>query len=97
MMANSARGECHLRIDGRLRVLFLTMGGLARLQTAFGAGDLAALALRMRALSPADVPVLIAALIDDGGPADPEALAFARYDLAEAATAIALAFDRAFA
>lgn len=96
MLANAARGECLLQIDGRIRVLCLTMGGLARMQAAFGADDLAALALRLRALSPADIPVLLAALIDDGGPADPAGLAHARYDLVEAAGAIALAFDRAF-
>lgn len=97
MLPNHARGECLLRIDGRMRVLCLTMGGLARMQAAFGVSDLSALAIRMRSLAPQDLPVLIAALLDDGGPADPEALAFARYDLAEAAAAIARAFDNAFA
>lgn len=45
-MANSRRGEIEAAIDGRPRVLVLTLGALAELEAAFGAADLMALAER---------------------------------------------------
>lgn len=45
-MANRHRGEIDAEIGGRRRVLVLTLGALADLESAFAAGDLAALAER---------------------------------------------------
>lgn len=44
--ANRRRGEVEAVIDGERRVLCLTLGGLAELETAFGVGDLNGLAER---------------------------------------------------
>lgn len=45
-MANRHRGEIEAVLDGRPHTLVLTLGGLAELEAAFGAEDLAALAAR---------------------------------------------------
>jgi len=45
-MANRRRGEIEAVLDGETRVLVLTLGALAELEAAFGAGDLSALAAR---------------------------------------------------
>lgn len=45
-MANRRRGEIEAVLDGEPRVLVLTLGALAELEAAFGAGDLSALAAR---------------------------------------------------
>jgi len=45
-MANRRRGEIEAVLDGEPRVLVLTLGALAELEAAFGAGDLTALAAR---------------------------------------------------
>lgn len=47
--ANRRRGEVEAVINGERRVLCLTLGGLAELETAFGAGDLQGLAERFAA------------------------------------------------
>jgi hypothetical protein len=45
-MVNRHRGEVGAVLDGRSRVLVLTLGALAELEAAFGAEDLAGLAAR---------------------------------------------------
>lgn len=45
-MANRHRGEIEADIGGARRTLVLTLGALAELEAAFGAGDLVALAER---------------------------------------------------
>lgn len=45
-MPNRLRGEISAEIGGRQRTLVLTLGALAELESAFAAGDLAALAAR---------------------------------------------------
>ena len=45
-MANRHRGEIDAEIGGSRRTLVLTLGALAELESAFGAGDLAALTER---------------------------------------------------
>lgn len=45
-MANRHRGEIEAELGGRKRTLVLTLGALAELESAFGAGDLLALAER---------------------------------------------------
>lgn len=47
-MANMFRGEVAFEIEGRTRVACLTLGALAELETAFGVGDLVALAERFQ-------------------------------------------------
>lgn len=92
-LANAARGETVLLIDGVPRRLCLTLGALSELETAFAAPSLAALAERLSRLSAADCLVVLSALLAGGGsPSTPAELAAARIDLREAAGAIAEAF-----
>ena len=46
-MANRHRGEIDAVLDGRSYTLCLTLGALAELEQAFGAGDLSSLAARL--------------------------------------------------
>jgi Phage tail tube protein, GTA-gp10 len=95
-LPNEARGECVLHVDGRPLILCLTLGALARLETAFGVTTMAALEARLRCLSGGDLLVVVSALImGDGQSLTPDDLAKARIDPAAAAGAIAQAFERA--
>lgn len=95
-LANAARGESVLQVDGRPLILCLTLGALARLETAFGVRTMAALEARLRDLSGADLLVVVSALMMPNGESlTPEDLAKCRIDPAAAATAIAQAFERA--
>jgi hypothetical protein len=95
-LANAARGESVLHIDGRPLILCLTLGALARLETAFGVTSMAALEERLRNLSGGDLLVVVSALImGDGQSLTPGDLAKAHIDPAAAAAAIAQAFERA--
>jgi hypothetical protein len=95
-LPNGARGECVLHVDGRPLILCLTLGALARLETAFGVTTMAALEARLRHLSGSDLLVVVSALImGDGQSLTPDDLAKARIDPAAAASAIAQAFERA--
>jgi hypothetical protein len=62
-MANRHRGEIDAELGGKQRVLVLTLGALAELESAFAAGDLAALAERFGAgrLSARDLVAIIGA------------------------------------
>ena len=68
-MANALRGEIAAEIDGERRTLCLTLGALAELETAFGAGDVIALAERFQrgGLSARDLVVIIACGLRGGG------------------------------
>lgn len=93
---NAARGESILHVDGRPLILCLTLGALARLETAFGVNSMAQLEARLRDLSGGDLLVVVSALMmGDGQALTPADLAKARVDPAEAARAIAHAFERA--
>ncbi|MFV0279240.1 MAG: gene transfer agent family protein [Rhodoblastus sp.] len=61
-MANFLRGEIEADIGGARRTLCLTLGALAELETAFGAGDVIALAERFErgGLSARDLQIIIA-------------------------------------
>lgn len=97
-LVNQARGEVALTVDGRPIRLCLTLGALAELEAAFGSDGLGALAARLAAPRAGDLLVLLAALSQGGGtPFSLEQLGRAQIDPVEAATAIASAFDRAFA
>lgn len=93
-VAQAARGEAVLHIDGRPLILCLTMGALARLETAFGVDSLPALESRLRNLSSRDVLVVISALLH-GAAISPAELASCRIHPDEAIAAITKAFDGA--
>lgn len=63
---NAARGEVALEVGGEARVLCLTLAGLAEIEAAFGCRTLSELDVRMRALSAADLCVVVKALLRDG-------------------------------
>ncbi len=67
--ANRRRGEVEAVIDGERRILCLTLGALAELETAFAAADLNGLADRFSAgrLKAADMIRLIGAGLRGGG------------------------------
>lgn len=64
---NAARGETELMIGGQARRLCLTLGALAEIETAFGCVRISELEARMRALSAADLMLVLAALLRGGG------------------------------
>jgi Phage tail tube protein, GTA-gp10 len=95
-LPNAQRGESILHVDGRPLILCLTLGALARLETAFSVSTMADLEARLRNLSGGDLLVVISALIKvDGQNLTPDDLAKAHIDPAQAASAIAQAFERA--
>ncbi|MCY1664168.1 gene transfer agent family protein [Rhizobium sp. SL86] len=67
--ANRRRGEVEAMIDGERRILCLTLGALAELETAFGVPDLGALAARFSAgrVTATDLTRVIAAGLRGGG------------------------------
>ncbi|MBT9368593.1 gene transfer agent family protein [Rhizobium sp. CSW-27] len=67
--ANRRRGEIEALIDGERRILCLTLGALAELETAFAADDLAALAARFGRgrLSATDLVRILGAGLRGGG------------------------------
>ncbi len=70
-MANRQRGEIAAELGGRSRTLVLTLGALAELEAAFGAGDLVALAERFGSgrLSARDLVRIIGAGLRGAGEA----------------------------
>lgn len=69
MAANRRRGEIAATIDGRERILCLTLGALAELESAFAVDDLGALAERFSSgrLSARDLMRVIGAGLRGGG------------------------------
>jgi hypothetical protein len=68
-MANRYRGEIDAELGGRQRVLVLTLGALAELETAFGAEDMVTLAERFGAgrMKARDLTRIIAAGLRGAG------------------------------
>lgn len=68
-MANPRRGEVEAWFDGREHTLCLTLGALAELEAALGAGDLAELAARFEAGRPSasDLIAVLTAGLRGGG------------------------------
>ena len=90
---NAARGETTLIVGGRARRVCLTLGALAEIEGALGCRTMAELEARMRALSAADLTVVIAALLRGGGEAEAAAgIRAADVSPGEAARAVAEAF-----
>jgi hypothetical protein len=90
---NAARGETRVTLAGVPKRLCLTLGALAEIEAAFGCTRISDLEARMRALSAADLSVVLAALLRGGG--EPEAagmVAQAAISPGEAARAVAEAF-----
>ena len=105
-MPNIHRGEIEACIGGRRRTLVLTLGALAELEAAFGAGDLVALAERFGSgkLSARDLVRIIGAGLRGAGEAiDDDEVAALRIDggaagfVAVAAELIAATFTDAVA
>lgn len=69
MLVNRKRGEIVANLGGKDRCLCLTLGALAKLESAFQAGDLAALGQRFSSgrLSARDLMVIIHAGLEGGG------------------------------
>ncbi len=69
MLVNRRRGEILAHLGGKDRCLCLTLGALARLESAFGAEDLNALGARFASgrLSANDLMVIIHAGLEGGG------------------------------
>lgn len=67
--ANRHRGEIEAVIDGERRILCMTLGALAELETAFGVDNIADLAARFGGgnVSTRDVMAIIAAGLRGGG------------------------------
>ena len=94
--ANGVRGEVIAPLAGEPRRLCLTLGALAELETAFGLDGWEPLAARLRALSPNDLLIVLAALLRGGGEAEAAGrLASLPVSAGEAAAAVAAAFRSA--
>lgn len=90
---NGARGEVSLDVAGQNRVLCLTLGALAEIESAFGCASLADLQARMRRLSAAELLRLVSILMKSGGEqVEPDVLARLNIQPAAAAAAVAEAF-----
>jgi hypothetical protein len=87
---NGVRGDVRLMLDGRERVLRLTFGALAEIETELGVADLAELGARLRRLSARDLQLVVGALLRGAG--DDAEIEAARVDLGEASRAVAEAF-----
>ena len=97
MLANQARGEAVLTVNGAPVRLCLTLGALAELEAAFEVSSLAELSERLAALTASDLLLVLSALTSGGGePMSGSELAAARIDPREAADAVARCFRLAF-
>ena len=93
---NGIRGEVVVELAGTERRLCLTLGALAEIETGLGVEGIGGLAERMRGLSARDLTVVLAALLRGGGEeALAEGLAGSAVEPAEAARAVARAFEAA--
>jgi hypothetical protein len=86
---NPARGEIVVPLAGTPRRLCLTLGALARIETALGLDDWSALPERFGRLSATELLVVLAALLEGGGE-DPVMLDAISIPEAVAAVAAAL-------
>lgn len=66
MIANEKRGETIISINERPYILCLTLGGLAKIETAFGVNGLEHLDTKFQSLSANDVILLLAILLEGG-------------------------------
>ena len=66
-MANGARGEVLVTLDGAPRRLCLTLGALAEIETALGVSGVEGLVERLRRPTARDLMAVLAALLNGGG------------------------------
>ena len=66
-MANGARGEVLVELDGAPRRLCLTLGALAEIETALGVSGIEGLVERLRRPTARDLMAVLAALLNGGG------------------------------
>ncbi len=66
-MVNGARGEVAFELDGKSYCLCLTMGALAEIETALGAGSLNDLDAKLKAPRAEDLIAILHALMKGGG------------------------------
>ena len=93
---NGVRGEVMLEVGGEARVLCLTLGALAEMETALGCETLAELEARLKRLSASDLLIVLAALMRGGGWSGAASeIAAQQIDLAKAAKAVGEAFSSA--
>ena len=87
------RGDVRILINGEERTLRLTLGALADIEDAFG-GDVDALKARLKRPRVGDIVLLLHALLAGGGAAlTLEAIRASDVNLADAARAVARAFE----
>jgi hypothetical protein len=89
---NPARGEVVVPLAGTPRRLCLTLGALARIETALNLDDWSALPERFGRLSGAELLAVLAALLEGGGE-DPALLDAAPVSIPEAVAAVASALS----
>ena len=87
---NPARGEVVVPLAGTPRRLCLTLGALARIETALGLDDWSQLPERFGRLSATELTAVLSALLQGGGE-DPDVLASAPVSIPEAVAAVAAA------
>ena len=88
------RGDVSIKINGEDKTLRLTLGALADIEEKLGQGDLSALQARLKSPRVSDIILILHALLAGGGAAlTMEALKASDLDLAQAARAIAQAFE----
>ncbi len=87
---NGARGEVEVELGGRLVTLCLTLGALARMETALGCSGVATLVERLRAPCAGDMAAVLRALAPELSAED-----VAGFGIGEAARAVAAAFEAA--
>ena len=87
---NPARGEVLVSLAGTPRRLCLTLGALARIETALGLDDWSQLAERFGRLSATELTAVLAALLQGGGE-DPGLLDVQPVAIPEAVAAVAAA------
>lgn len=92
---NGVRGDVRIVLNGRQEKLRLTFGALAEIETELGIGDVGELARRLKRLSPADLWVVVGALLRGAGASEVALVDHSREDLAAAAMAVAAAFREA--
>jgi hypothetical protein len=93
-MGNSVRGEVPVMIGGKPRRLCLTFGALAEIETQLGV-DAEELGARLRRLSPAELWLIVGALLRGAGQSEAPLTSNNRTDVAALATAVAEAFREA--
>jgi hypothetical protein len=94
MIANNARGEVILEINDKPVILCLTIGGLAKIETAFGLRSFDEIDEKFKSLSANEILILLYILIEGGGNNILlESLKTAKIDVAQAIRAIVKCFS----